>query len=155
MKSDSTGSETCFQDFKPNTDLSQFFTAQSLRQELYTRGDWSATLDPSRRFSVTFITLKSSRTQLRPSVTHCTLPGIISDQDRNPSACYSFAHQYLYITPSVCKMPSQKFDYDAVRASIRKVLNQPGYDNYDQGTKNTAGPVLVRLAWHAAGTYGK
>ncbi|KAI1131107.1 heme peroxidase [Nemania abortiva] len=36
---------------------------------------------------------------------------------------------------------------DAVRASIRSLLHQP---NYDDGS---AGPVLVRLAWHSAGTY--
>ncbi|KAA1112847.1 cytochrome c peroxidase [Puccinia graminis f. sp. tritici] len=52
-------------------------------------------------------------------------------------------------------MPSREFDYDAVCDSIRRILNQPGYDNYDEDVKHTAGPVLVRLAWHAAGTYDK
>lgn len=52
-------------------------------------------------------------------------------------------------------MPSQQFDYDAVRESLRRVLNQPGYDNYEQNVKNSAGPIMVRLAWHAAGTYDK
>ncbi|RYC65433.1 hypothetical protein CHU98_g774 [Xylaria longipes] len=40
--------------------------------------------------------------------------------------------------------PSQ---LSAVRASIRDLLDQP---NYDDGS---AGPVIVRLAWHSAGTY--
>ncbi|KAI0155126.1 peroxiredoxin [Xylariaceae sp. FL1272] len=38
---------------------------------------------------------------------------------------------------------------DAVRTSIRKLLHQPAYDD------GSAGPVLVRLAWHSAGTYDK
>lgn len=50
-------------------------------------------------------------------------------------------------------MPSKQGDYNAVRASIAKVLNQPNYDGYDESVKHSAGPVLVRLAWHASGTY--
>ncbi|KIV98837.1 uncharacterized protein PV09_09408 [Verruconis gallopava] len=38
-------------------------------------------------------------------------------------------------------------DYEAVRESIKKLLHQPEYDD------GSAGPVLVRLAWHSAGTY--
>ncbi|KAI1369762.1 peroxiredoxin [Xylaria arbuscula] len=40
-----------------------------------------------------------------------------------------------------------KAQLDAVRASIRDLLHQPDYDD------GSAGPVLVRLAWHSAGTY--
>ncbi|PSK35984.1 hypothetical protein B9Z65_5799 [Elsinoe australis] len=38
-------------------------------------------------------------------------------------------------------------DYEAVRKDIAKLLHQPEYDD------GSAGPVLVRLAWHSAGTY--
>ena len=43
--------------------------------------------------------------------------------------------------------PDMKGDFGAVRASIKKLLHQPEYDD------GSAGPVLVRLAWHSAGTY--
>lgn len=38
-------------------------------------------------------------------------------------------------------------DYDAVRAAVTKILDKEGYDD------GSIGPVLVRLAWHASGTY--
>ncbi|CAH7668201.1 heme-binding peroxidase [Phakopsora pachyrhizi] len=52
-------------------------------------------------------------------------------------------------------MSVEKFDYESVRNSIRQALNQPGYDGYGKHVKHAAGPVLVRLAWHASGTYDK
>ncbi|KAF3054925.1 putative heme-binding peroxidase [Daldinia childiae] len=36
---------------------------------------------------------------------------------------------------------------DEVKAAVRQLLHQPDYDD------GSAGPVLVRLAWHASGTY--
>ncbi|KAI0125534.1 peroxiredoxin [Xylariales sp. AK1849] len=36
---------------------------------------------------------------------------------------------------------------DQVKAAVRALLHQPEYDD------GSAGPVLVRLAWHSAGTY--
>ncbi|TVY83466.1 putative heme-binding peroxidase [Lachnellula suecica] len=42
---------------------------------------------------------------------------------------------------------SEKGDFEAVRKDIAKLMHQPEYDD------GSAGPVLVRLAWHSAGTY--
>jgi len=44
---------------------------------------------------------------------------------------------------------SKNVDYKAVRQDIINILED---DNYDDGSY---GPVLVRLAWHASGTYSK
>ncbi|WVQ68128.1 uncharacterized protein L199_006334 [Kwoniella botswanensis] len=38
-------------------------------------------------------------------------------------------------------------DYDGIREQVRKIMKQPGYDD------GSAGPVLVRLAWHASGNF--
>ncbi|KAJ3190963.1 cytochrome c peroxidase [Irineochytrium annulatum] len=40
-------------------------------------------------------------------------------------------------------------DYNAVKADIKSILAQPKWDD------GSLGPVLVRLAWHASGTYSK
>ncbi|KDN52679.1 class II peroxidase [Tilletiaria anomala UBC 951] len=40
-------------------------------------------------------------------------------------------------------------DFEAVRNDITKILRKPEYDD------GSIGPVLVRLAWHASGTYDK
>ncbi|KAI9140769.1 mitochondrial putative cytochrome c peroxidase [Paraphysoderma sedebokerense] len=40
-------------------------------------------------------------------------------------------------------------DYQRVADDIKKILPRPGYDD------GSIGPVLVRLAWHASGTYDK
>jgi cytochrome c peroxidase len=40
-------------------------------------------------------------------------------------------------------------DYKTVRQDIESILKQKGYDD------GHIGPLLVRLAWHASGTYDK
>ncbi|KAI5205829.1 cytochrome c peroxidase-like protein [Aureobasidium subglaciale] len=42
---------------------------------------------------------------------------------------------------------SKTGDFESVAADIKKLLHQPEYDD------GSAGPVLIRLAWHSAGTY--
>ncbi|BFZ63510.1 heme peroxidase [Saitoella coloradoensis] len=46
-------------------------------------------------------------------------------------------------------MTMTEHDYEQVREEIKKILPQPGYD------AGSAGPILVRLAWHCSGTYDK
>ncbi|KAJ3214106.1 cytochrome c peroxidase [Dinochytrium kinnereticum] len=40
-------------------------------------------------------------------------------------------------------------NYDAVKSDIKAILEKPGWDD------GSLGPVFVRLAWHASGTYSK
>lgn len=46
-------------------------------------------------------------------------------------------------------MSGKEGDYEAVAEAIRKILPKEDYDD------GSIGPVLVRLAWHASGTYDK
>lgn len=49
------------------------------------------------------------------------------------------------------KLPVKKvIDYNAIRSEISDILEQEGWDGYSH-----IGPVLVRLAWHASGTYAQ
>jgi len=51
--------------------------------------------------------------------------------------------------PSFALSAPAKVDYEAVKRAITEVLDN---ENYEDGSY---GPVVVRLAWHAAGTYNK
>jgi catalase (peroxidase I) len=38
-------------------------------------------------------------------------------------------------------------DYEQVKRAVKDIMTKPGWDD------GSLGPVLVRLAWHASGTY--
>jgi len=59
------------------------------------------------------------------------------------SGCFLFATN----TTSIAKADSTKVDYAAVRQSIQKAMENLDFDD------GSYGPIVVRLAWHAAGTY--
>lgn len=56
---------------------------------------------------------------------------------------------YYVVDNTVNADASTKVDYNDVRADIKKVLENPKYDD------GSYGPILIRLAWHAAGTFHK
>jgi len=53
------------------------------------------------------------------------------------------------VSPGAEAEEKQKVDYDKVREDIKKILDNEKYDD------GSYGPVLIRLAWHSAGTYSK
>lgn len=44
---------------------------------------------------------------------------------------------------------ASSINYENIREDIEEILPKPGYDD------GSLGPLLVRLAWHASGTYDK
>lgn len=54
---------------------------------------------------------------------------------------------YLRVKRSQLEMAGEKGDYNAVKQAILDILPQEDYDD------GSIGPILVRLAWHASGTY--
>lgn len=54
-----------------------------------------------------------------------------------------------FATSSAVFAGSDDVDYGKVRAKIADLLDQPSWDD------GSLGPVFIRLAWHASGTYSK
>lgn len=58
---------------------------------------------------------------------------------------------YYYFNQEQFKPKAKpSLDYSAVKTEIANILERDGWDGY-----NHIGPVLVRLGWHASGTYNK
>lgn len=57
--------------------------------------------------------------------------------------------KYYLLSNLKKKKKKCKVDYDEVRKEIKAILAKPGFDD------GSIGPFLVRLAWHASGTYDK
>jgi len=59
------------------------------------------------------------------------------------------AVSFYAVSTSADADDKKKVDYNAVREDIKQILENPAYDD------GSYGPIFVRLAWHAAGTYHK
>jgi len=79
-----------------------------------------------------------------------------TNQEHTSSEETSYSSRNLFLTGAAAAVVGYSayqlylgLDYDKVRADIADVLEDLDYDD------GSYGPVLVRLAWHAAGTYSK
>lgn len=66
------------------------------------------------------------------------------------SLAFGAAGYYYYNKEQFHQSPKTKVDYNVIKTDIANILEQNGWDGY-----NHIGPVLVRLGWHASGTYNK
>lgn len=80
----------------------------------------------------------------------------ISSGSSESNSIYNFLSQtQLKVNSNIDKrifhstQKTMSHDYDAVAEEIKRILPQPHYDD------GSTGPLLVRFAWHCAGTYDK
>lgn len=66
------------------------------------------------------------------------------------SLAFGAAGYYYYNKEQFSQAPKTKVDYSIIKTDIADILEQNGWDGY-----NHIGPVLIRLGWHASGTYNK
>lgn len=66
------------------------------------------------------------------------------------SLAFGAAGYYYYNKEQFQQKPKAKVDYNTIKTEISDILEVQGWDGY-----NHIGPVLVRLGWHASGTYNK
>ena len=115
-----------FTSFTPSS--SSLFTPRNVSSKITYQTRFSSTLSPNLTFEDNETPITKTKSSMNYYLLLLLGIGLATALDNNSEA------------------EEQKVDYEAVKEDIRKLLSDPTKED-------TWGPVLVRLAWHASGTY--